>query len=138
MVPGWTLLGLAFLFLLVSCANPFSTQNVTTPPTSHTPGGQSSATPQLTQQYEFTEKDSGKTVTYTVTSRFGIILDQQKYPKNNIQVACTPQGVLGSISNIPSVVPPLYALRYEGVQPGVCTIKDETFLFTVKIIALSD
>ena len=155
-VPGLTLLGLAFLFL-VSCANPASTQGTTpqrTPttlgnhlsatPTPQTPqrtpttlGNHLSATPtpQLTQQYDFTEQASGRTITYTVTSRFEIILNQQRYSKKNVQVSCTPPGTLGSVSNLPSVTPPLYVIRYEGIQPGLCTIKNGTFLLTVRIIA---
>lgn len=105
-----------------------------TPTTSSTvaPG-----TPQLTQQYDFTEQDSGRTVTYTVTSRFEITLNQQKYPKDNLRVSCSRAGTLGAISNLPSETPPLYAVRYEGVQAGRCTIQNGTFLLTVKIIALS-
>ncbi len=96
------------------------------------------ATPKLTQQYEFTEQDSGRTVTYTVTTRFEIIFNQQQYPKKNLQLSCTPPEVLGSISNLPSVTPPLYAVRYEAVQPGLCTIRNGTFLLTVRIIALNE
>ena len=103
-----------------------------TPTTSSTvvPG-----TPQLTQQYDFTEQDSGRTVTYTVTSRFEITLNQQKYPKDNLRVSCSRAGTLGAISNLPAETPPLYAVRYEGVQAGSCTIQNGTFLLTVKIIA---
>lgn len=91
-------------------------------------------TPGLTQQYEFTERDSGKTVTYTITSRFQIILNPQKYPQKNVRVACTPGGTLGTVTNLPSVAPPLYVVRYEGVQPGTCTIKNGSFLLTVIIV----
>ena len=135
-VPGLTLLGLAFL-LLVSCANPASTQGTTPQRTPTTLANHLSPTPtpQLTQQYDFTEQASGRTITYTVTSRFEIILNQQRYSKKNVQVSCTPPGTLGSVSNLPSVTPPLYVIRYEGVQPGLCTIKNGTFLLTVRIIA---
>ncbi len=135
-VPGLTLLGLAFL-ILVSCANPASTQGTTPQRTPTTLGNHLSPTPtpQLTQQYDFTEQASGRTITYTVTSRFEIILNQQRYSKKNVQVSCTPPGTLGSVSNLPSVTPPLYVIRYEGVQPGLCTIKNGTFLLTVRIIA---
>lgn len=95
-------------------------------------------TPKLTQQYDFTEQDRGRTLIYTVTTRFQIIFNQQQYPKKNLQLSCTPPGVLGSISNLPSVTPPLYAVRYEAVQPGLCTIKNGTFLLTVRIIALNE
>ena len=37
---------------------------------------------QLTQQYDFTEHDSGRTAVYSVTTRFEIFLNQQQYPQN--------------------------------------------------------
>lgn len=127
------------LLLNAGCSQPDLTNANSTP--QHTVAAAvtvSAGTPQLTQQYEFTEQDSGKTVTYTATSRLTIILNTQKYPKRNLQVSCNPAGTLGAISNIPSEGPPLYAVRYEGIQPGICTIKNRTFLLTVKVIALSD
>jgi len=124
-----------FFSLLVSCASPASTQGAKRQALAM-PGDPTPTSPQLTQQYEFTVQDSGKTVTYTATSRFGITLNSQKYPKSNMQVSCSPQGTLGSISNIPSVAPPLYAVRYEGIGPGICTIKDGTFFLIVRIVAL--
>jgi hypothetical protein len=135
-VPGWILSGLVFLFL-VSCTSSGSVAGTTPRPAPPPSSNQLSTTPmpQLTQQYEFTERDSGRMVTYIVTSRFGIILNQQKYPKKQIQVSCTPAGTLGSISNLPSVAPPLYAVRYEGVQPGICTIRNGPFFLSVKILA---
>jgi len=138
-VTVWTLSGLAFI-LLVSCANPVNTQGRApqqTPTSSSIPLS-TTPTPQLTQQYEFTEQDSGRTAIYTVTSRFGISLNQQKYPKKNIQISCTPPGTLGSVSNLPSVTPPLYAVRYEAVRSGLCTIKNGTFLLIVRIISLNE
>ena len=96
----------------------------------------STPTLQVTEQYEFTEQDSGKTYINVITSRFSIILNTQKYPKNNFLITCNPTEVIGSISNLPSVIPPLYAVRYEGVQPGTCTIKNGTFFLNVRIIPL--
>lgn len=127
------------LLLLDACGSPPSPSSASSSPesTGTTPRLVPPDTPQLTQQYEFTAHDSGKTVTYTVTSRFTIILNTQRYPKGNLQVSCHPGGTLGAISNLPAVAPPLYAVRYEGVQPGLCTIKNGTFLLTVHIIALS-
>lgn len=135
---------LALSFLLVaSCA---SSQAATPQPTITTvathlsitptvPMRLATATPQLTQQYQFSEQDSGRTVIYTVTSRFGINLSQQKYPEKNLHISCSPSGVLGSVSNLPEVSPPLYTVRYQAIQPGLCTIKDNSFLLTVRIVA---
>ena len=136
MAPSWLLSGLVFL-LFASCAGSGGVAATTPHLTPTPPGAQISVTPapQLTQQYQFTERDSGRTITYVVTSRFGIILNQQKYPKKQILVSCTPAGTLGSISNLPSVAPPLYAVRYQGVQPGICTIRNGPFFLKVRIIA---
>jgi hypothetical protein len=135
-VTVWFLAGLAVIFL-VSCANLISGPGTTPPqtPTSSSIPPSTTPTPQLTQQYQFTEQDSERTVTYIITSRFGIILNQQTYPKENMQIFCTPPGTLGSISNLPSVAPPLYAVRYEAVQPGLCVIRNGTFLLIVRIIS---
>jgi hypothetical protein len=100
-----------------------------------TPGRPTPHAPQLTQQYEFREQDSGRSVTYTITSRFEIILNSQKYPRKNVEVSCQPQDTLGSVSNLPSVAPPLYAVRYEGVEPGTCIITNGTFRLLVRIVA---
>ena len=81
--------------------------------------------------YTITEKDKGKTLTYGLTTRFTVILDGKKYPKEKL--SCAPDGVIGSVSNIPSVALPLYAARFEGVQIGTCTLKDGVFSVTIKI-----
>lgn len=130
---------LMLISLLSACGSQASLSG-TSGPSQQTPTPASTASqgiPQLTQQYEFTERDSGKTVTYTVTSRFGIILNREQYPKEHIQVSCNPAHTLGYISNIPSEPPALYTVRYEGVQAGICTIKNGTFLLNVKIVALT-
>lgn len=133
-----TLLLLVFIFLLGSCGSPTITAHTTPHTIAATPNNRISITPTQTQQYEFTAEDSGKTVTYVVTSRFGIELNRQKYPKQNIQVSCTPPDTIGGVSNLPSVMPPLYAVRYQAVQPGKCTIRNGSFHLEVKVIPLSD
>ncbi len=131
-------LGFVFL-LLVSCTNSAGQQQKEAQPAPTSPSNLYStpSSSYLTQQYQFTAQDSGRTVTYPITSRFGIILNGQKYPKNKIQLSCLPSGTLGSVSNIPYVAPPLYAVRYEGVRPGVCVVKNGTFHLTVIIVPLS-
>jgi len=123
-----------FFILLTSCASSImsggTTQQVLT-----TAGKPTPHAPQLTQQYEFMEQDSGRSVTYTITARFEIILNAQKYPRKNVEVSCHPQDTLGSVSNLPSVTPPLYAVRYEGVEPGTCIITNGNFRLRVMIVA---
>jgi len=68
---------LVLLSLILPACNS-ARQPVTTP----TP------TPPPTNQYEIRAQDSGKTFTYSVTTRFSVILDQNQYPKSDL--ACQP------------------------------------------------
>jgi hypothetical protein len=114
-------------FILTACAGVqqvVSTPSLTPPPTTSLPAPST--------QSEIRAQDSGKTFTYTVTTRFTVILDQNQYPKSDL--SCQPQGIIGSVSNIPEVQPPLYAARYEAVQPGTCTLKDGNFEVTIHVI----
>jgi len=60
------------------------------------------------------------------------ILDARTDPQADLH--CTPDGVIGSISNAPAVPPPMYAARYEGVQAGTCTLADDHFSATIVIV----
>ena len=76
-------------------------------------------------QYEIRATDNGRIFEYPITSRVSVILDENKYPKNNL--SCSPEGLLGSISNIPSVMAPLYVVRYEILTTGQCLLRDGDF-----------
>jgi hypothetical protein len=91
--------------------------------------------PALSTIYDITEADSGQIFTYTVTSRFSVILDATRYSPDHLSVV--PTGVIGDISNVPDVDPPLQATRYEGVNPGTCTIRNGDFVVTVRIVPLT-
>lgn len=80
---------------------------------------------------ELRESDSGGIFTYDVTSRFSVVLDGTTDPQEHL--TCVPDGVIGAISNVPSVEPPLYAARFEGVLPGTCTLEDDHFAATIII-----
>jgi hypothetical protein len=89
----------------------------------------------LSMQYEITAADSGKTFTYHVTTRFTVILDASKYP--NAELACKPDEVLGTLSNIPALEPPFYAARFETVIPGTCMLSDRDFQVTIQVVPLN-
>src|SRR5690242_17719364 len=80
----WALLCFGFI-LMVSCASPASTSGTRPQRTPTAPSNQSPTALPLTQQYDFTAQDSGRTVAYTITSRFEIFLNQQQYPKQNVK-----------------------------------------------------
>ena len=77
------------------------------------------------------EGDSGRTFLYGMTTRFGVLLDERRNPRGNLH--CTPEGIIGSVSNIPAVEPPLYAARFEAVATGTCKLADDNFSVTIVI-----
>ena len=82
-------------------------------------------------QFSLTANDSGKTFTYTITSRFSVFLDEAHYPLAALR--CSPDGIVGSISNIG--VPPqgLWVARFEAVAPGSCVLRDKDFAVTIVV-----
>lgn len=86
--------------------------------------------------YQLIAQDSGKTFVYTLTSRFSIVLDSRTYPRADLSVTCDRPQVIGPISNIPAIAPPDYVVRYTGVNPGTCTIRDRAFSVTIQIVTL--
>lgn len=93
--------------------------------------GASSTVPIISTDLD--SSDSGGTFTYAVTSRFEIFLDMSKYPQSELKVDCNPANAIGPISNIPAAPKGEYVVRYEGVQPGSCTISDRGFSIKVVI-----
>jgi hypothetical protein len=72
--------------------------------------------------YELHESDKAQTFIYPETSRFMAVLDSTKHSTNGTD--CEPHGILGSISDTPAVPAPLFAIRYEGVAAGGCTLQN--------------
>lgn len=102
--------------------SPWPTNNETPAPLEWTPG-----------PGEITAADNGKTFTITITGRFLLILDRTVYPPGSLQLKCTPDGVLGRISNIPALPEPYYATHLEGVAQGECEIRNGSFEVVVKV-----
>lgn len=119
-------------------APPAATRIAALPSPSRTTLAGASPAPTYSQQYTILEQDSGKTFVYPITSRFQIELDPQQYPQESLKVSCHPDGILGAVSNLPSLAAPLYAVRYEGVKPGKCTVTNQDFMITVQIVDLTN
>lgn len=79
------------------------------------------------------DTDSGGTFVYRPTSRIGFIFDETINPKADFSIECSPDGTLGAVSNLPSVVPPKYAERFEATIVGKCTVRDDNFVATIEI-----
>jgi len=87
--------------------------------------GESAYAPKL----EIQESDSGKTFAFEPNDRFTLILDDRTHPQRTL--ASTPKGIVGRVSNVPDVKPPLYAARFEAVERGAATISAKGFRVSV-------
>jgi hypothetical protein len=94
--------------------------------------GESSKAP----KYEIREEDRGKTFRFDVATRFAVILDERKHPQRTL--SSTPQGIVGRVSNVPDVDPPLYAARFEAVKSGTCEITAKDYKVTIVVQPESD
>ncbi len=56
--------------------------------------------------------DTGRSYDIWITSRIEIVLEASVYPKANLQIACTPDIVIGQVSNIPPVPAGFYVVRF--------------------------
>jgi len=84
---------------------------------------------------EVREDGNGQTFTYPVSTRFTVTLDERKYPGHTLVI--DPEGIVGRVASVPSVDPPLYAVRFEAARPGRATIRSRGFLITVVVTEAS-
>jgi hypothetical protein len=75
-------------------------------------------------------EDNGNTFTYSLSERFFVFLDDEKYPRS--ELVCEPKPVIGYISNGDFRGPDLYPIYYEASEIGSCTLKDRDF--AIKIV----
>jgi hypothetical protein len=80
---------------------------------------------------EIREDGNGQTFTYPVSTRFTVMLDERKHPGHTLTI--DPGGIVGRVASVPSVDPPLYAVRFEAARPGRVTIRSRGFLITVVV-----
>jgi hypothetical protein len=85
-----------------------------------------------TGDYEITKKDIGTTFSYSVTTRFSVILDGTTHPAADTRAI--PSKLLGKVSNLPEVTPPLEVVRFEALAPGTCTINNGDFSVIVVVL----
>jgi hypothetical protein len=81
-----------------------------------------------------TTESNGKTFTFTLTSRFAIFLDDEKYPLS--QLRCEPEPVFGYISNGSFRGFKLYPVEYEAAKIGECVLRNGDFSATIIVIPL--
>ena len=80
---------------------------------------------------EIHEDGNGQTYSYPVSTRFTLFLDERRNPGHTLTI--DPEGIVGRVASVPSVDPPLYAVRFEAARPGRATIRSRGFLVTVVV-----
>ena len=80
---------------------------------------------------EIREDGNGQTYSYPVSTRFTLFLDERRNPGHTLTIE--PEGIIGRVASVPSVDPPLYAVRFEAARPGRATIRSRGFLITVVV-----
>ncbi len=78
--------------------------------------------------------DNGKTFTYHLTDRFSVFLDDTNYPVKNL--TCTPDGIIGYVSNGSLRGPNKYPIMFEAAAEGQCVLKDGNFSVTIVVAKL--
>lgn len=78
---------------------------------------------------------NGKTFTFQLTTRFIVFLDDKEYPVKDIK--CTPEGIIGYVSNGSVRGPDNYPIMFEAVGIGTCTLRNKDFQAYVTIIPRS-
>jgi hypothetical protein len=89
----------------------------------------------LSDQYQITIQDNGRTFTYTVTSRFLLYLDKTRYPKN--EQVCQPEGIASWVSNAMGLYDENFKLDsvgFEAAKPGVCVIQVSNFRIIIQVV----
>jgi hypothetical protein len=116
---------LGFSILLSSC----STQNAVQQ--SNTQPGVLPSAIGVSTNFDIGFSDNGKSFSFNITSRFSIILDDTLYPVN--ELSCTPERIIGQISDGSVRGPGLYPVMFEGVKSGSCTLSDRDFQVEIVI-----
>jgi hypothetical protein len=122
----------------VEFAPPAAVTDSTAPSTGDTAATESLATRTSgrgASPLEVREDGNGQTFTYPVSTRFTVTLDERKYPGHTLVI--DPEGIVGRVASVPSVDPPLYAVRFEAARPGRATIRSRGFLITVVVTEAS-
>lgn len=106
---------------------------MTAAPTAQFPAPTEAWTP--SPQDGISANDSGKAFEIWITSRIAILLNGAEYPMADLTVTCTPNVVLGRVTNIPPVPAPFYVIRYEAVDLGECTIRNGQFHVSILVVS---
>jgi hypothetical protein len=103
----------------------------TATPIPSTPDIHATITTEMKNNAQIKPSDNGKTFTYHLTDRFTVFLDDTKYPVKDL--ACTPDGIIGYVSNGSLGGLNNYPVMFEAVAEGTCRLEDHDFHVDIHI-----
>ena len=111
--------------LLICIGLTFVSACQTAPPVASTPNIGATINTEMKNDAQIKLSDYGKTFSYHLTDRFSVFLDDTKYPVNDL--ICTPDGIIGYVSNGSLGGPGHYPIMFEAVADGQCRLEDHDF-----------
>jgi len=90
-----------------------------------TPDTGATITAEMKNDAQIKLSDNNKTFSYHLTDRFSVFLDDTKSPVKDL--TCTPEGIIGYISNGSLGGLDRYPIMFEGVAEGKCRLEDHDF-----------
>ena len=118
---------LFFVIFLTACQAAVSAS----PPQS-TPDIHATITTEMKNNAQIKLSDGGKTFTYHLTDRFSVFLDDTNYPVKDL--TCTPDGIIGYVSNGSLGGLGNYPVMFEAVAEGQCSLDDRDFHVDILVI----
>ena len=118
---------LFFVILLTAC------QAAASPPLQSTPDIHATITTEMKNNAQIKLSDNGKTFTYHLTDRFSVYLDDTDYPVQ--ELVCTPDGIIGYVSNGSLGGLGNYPVMFEAVAEGQCSLDDRDFHVDILVIS---
>lgn|SRR5574341_252773 len=112
----------SIILLLIAIITP-ACQTAT--PTQPTPNSGATITAEMKNDAQIKLSDNNKTFSYHLTDRFSVFLDDENYPVKDL--TCTPDGIIGYVSNGSLGGPDGYPIMFEGVAEGKCRLEDHDF-----------
>jgi hypothetical protein len=101
-------------------------------PVPSTPDVHATITTEMKNNAQIKPSDNGKRFTYHLTDRFSVYLDDTNYPVQ--ELVCTPDGIIGYVSNGSLGGLGHYPVMFEAVAEGQCSLDDRDFHVDILVI----
>jgi len=114
-----------FLVSLLSGCQAGRATAVPSTPIRSTPDIHATIATEMKNNAQIKLSDNGKMFSYHLTDRFTVFLDDTKYPVKDLE--CTPEGIIGYVSNGSLGGLDHYPIMFEAVAEGTCRLEDHDF-----------